>query len=128
VVVKPEPIDETVGESPIYVPENVREKYAHAQTIGTLIATGPDAFKEYTTTTERYLGNKWVPFERTVTGFSEAFAKVGDRVAFAMYGGLQVEGADGETYRILNDMDITCRVDSEVQFTDIKSRKRLGEK
>ena len=125
VVVRPDVV-ERMSEGGIIIPDADAEKHQMAQSTGTLVAMGPDAFKEYTTVTERYLDAKWVPFERNVTGFSENFAEIGDRVAFAKYGGLMVVGEDGDEYRILNDMDITARVSEKVNFTDIHSRKRVG--
>ena len=38
---------------------------------------------------------------------------MGERVLFAKYGGKIVSGADGETYRLLNDKDITAIVRDE---------------
>ena len=125
VVVRPDEV-ERVSEGGIIIPEADAEKHQMAQSTGTLVAMGPDAFKEYTTETERYINNKWVPFERSVTGFTENFADAGDRVAFAKYGGLVVIGEDGHEYRLMNDMDITARVSAKVNFTDIHARKRLG--
>jgi chaperonin GroES len=126
VVVQPDEV-ERVSEGGIIIPDADAERHQMAQSTGTLVAMGPDAFKEYTTITERFLNGKWVPFERTVTGFSENFADIGDRVAFAKYGGLSVIGEDGQEYRLMNDMDITGRVSEKVNFTDIHSRKRLSQ-
>jgi chaperonin GroES len=126
VVVQPDEV-ERVSEGGIIIPDADAERHQMAQSTGTLVAMGPDAFKEYTTVTERFLNGKWVPFERTVTGFSENFADIGDRVAFAKYGGLSVIGEDGQEYRLMNDMDITGRVSEKVNFTDIHSRKRLSQ-
>ena len=126
VVVQPDEV-ERVSEGGIIIPDADADKHQMAQSTGTLVGMGPDAFKEYTTVTERYLDGRWVPFERTVTGFSENFAEIGDRVAFAKYGGLSVIGEDGNEYRLMNDMDITGRVSDKVNFTDIHSRKRLSQ-
>jgi chaperonin GroES len=126
VVVQPDEV-ERVSEGGIIIPDADADKHQMAQSTGTLVGMGPDAFKEYTTVTERYLDGRWVPFERTVTGFSENFAEIGDRVAFAKYGGLSVIGEDGQEYRLMNDMDITGRVSDKVNFTDIHSRKRLSQ-
>ena len=127
VVIKPDEIEKKT-EGGIIIPDTEAEKHQMAQSTGVLVAVGPDAFQEYTTITERLIDNQWKPVERTKTGFSEPFANVGDRVAFAKYGGLSVTGADGEQYRILNDMDITARVNDEVNFTDLHARKRLGDR
>jgi chaperonin GroES len=125
VVVKPDDIETTTAGG-IFIPETEAQKHAHAQSTGRLMAVGPDAWKHTTKTVERVIDGQWKPVERIITGYSEPFAEVGERVAFAKYGGLQVEGEDGLTYRILNDEDITARVSDEVNFTDLKSRKRVG--
>lgn len=125
VVVKPDAVERT-SDGGIIIPDSEADKYQMAQSTGRLVAAGPDAFQEYTTLTERFIDGSWKPVERTVTGFSQAFAQTGDRVAFAKYGGLKVIGEDGEEYRILNDMDITATVSDKVNFTDIHSRKRVG--
>lgn len=124
VVVKPDDIEEVTAGG-IVIPKAHADKHALAQSTGTLVAAGPDAWKHTVTTTQRLIDGQWKDVERKITGYSQPFANVGDRVAFAKYGGLQVEGEDGKTYRILNDEDITAVVSDEVDFTDIKSRKRF---
>lgn len=127
IVVKPDDVEE-VTEGGIVIPSKVKEDHQHAQSTGILVAVGPDAFCHTTATTERLIDGNWKVVERVRTGYSEPFAEVGDRVAFAKYGGLIVEGEDGESYRILNDEDLTARVSDKVNFTDIQSRKRVGER
>jgi chaperonin GroES len=126
VVIKPDEVETTTAGG-IVIPLTEAEKHQTAQSTGVLVAVGPDAFQEYTTTTYRHIDGSWKPVEMTVTGFSQPFANVGDRVAFAKYGGLSVIGEDGEEYRILNDMDITAQVSDGINFTDIHARKRIGE-
>jgi co-chaperonin GroES (HSP10) len=89
-----------------------------AQSIGVVVAVGPDCWVDHV---ER--GPDGV---RTV-GFSGPFAQPGDRVCFAKYGGLQVNGKDGQAYRIMNDVDITAKVDEEVDLTDLKPRTAFHE-
>jgi chaperonin GroES len=125
VVVKPDEIEKKT-ESGIYIPDQVAEKHAMAQTTGVLVATGPDAFFHKVEYVERLIDNDFKTVERRISGYSEAFANIGDRIAFAKYGGLDVEGEDGNKYRILNDEDITARVNENVSFTDIKSRSPFG--
>jgi co-chaperonin GroES (HSP10) len=127
VVVLPDEIKETTEESAIYIPDSVREKHMHAQSTGVLIAVGPDAWFHSVEVVERLIDGQWKVTERRSKGYSEPFAKIGDRVAFAKYGGLQVEGEDGINYRILNDEDITAKVSEGVSFTELKSRKAVGE-
>ena len=125
VVVKPDDI-ETTTKGGIIIPETEAEKHALSQTTGVLEAVGPDAWLDRVTTIERLIDGEWKAVERRTDGYSQPFAQVGDRVAYAKFGGLQVEGADGKKYRILNDEDITAVVSDEVSFTDIKSRKAVG--
>lgn len=126
VLVKPDSVKETTEESPIFIPENVREKHMHAQSTGVLIAVGPDAYNHITEKTYRLIDGDFRMVEMRKKGYSKPFALPGDRIAFAKYGGLQVEGEDGETYRVLNDEDITAKVSEGVSFSDIKSRKPVG--
>lgn len=125
VVVRPDDI-ETKTAGGILIPEAEAEKHALSQTTGVLLAIGPDAWRHVTELTERLIDGEWKVVERKVSGYSEPFAEVGDRVAFAKFGGLQVMGEDGQKYRILNDEDITAKVSDEISFTEIKSRKAVG--
>jgi chaperonin GroES len=82
----------------IEIPENIKERSQNAQTAGTVIAIGSTAYlhKEF--------------------GGGKHWCKVGDRVAFARYGGIQLTGKDGEIYRIVEDDDILALLDAEVNF------------
>lgn len=126
VLVLPDEIEETMSEGGIFIPEPVRNQHAMAQTTGVLIAVGPDAWTHSTKIKYRMIDGAWKPVEKEVTGYSEPFAKPGERVVFAKYGGLEVKGEDGKQYRILNDEDITTLASDGVEFTNLKSRKALG--
>lgn len=115
VLIKPDEIEEKT-EGGIIIPGTVSELHAMAQSIGTFVAAGPDAYMDNVTR-----DRQGQIIERK--GFSQAFAKPGDRVAFAKYGGLQVNGKDGESYRLMNDVDVTAVVEEGVNFTDLKSRQ-----
>jgi chaperonin GroES len=127
VLVLPDPIEEEITESGIVIIQETRDKYEAAQSSGTLGAVGPDAWCHVVE--QLYAvgddGREHL-IEKRVRGYSEPFAKVGDRVAFAKYSGLRVKGEDGELYRILNDEDITCRVSDNVEFTELDTRKPLS--
>lgn len=89
VLVKPEPV-EKVTKSGIILHHDAAEREELANIIGTVVAIGPTAWM-----TEN-LGKV-------------AWCKVGDRVAFAKYGGfVMVDPEDGEKYRLINDEDCTC--------------------
>lgn len=128
VLVKPDEIPDEFGDSKIAIPEEYRKQHQLGQMAGVLVAVGPDAWKDRVTVVERKMGNgEWRPMERRVMGYSEPFAEVGERVCFAQYNGRNFEGEDGETYRLLNDEDITATVSEKVDFTEMKSRGPLGQ-
>jgi len=118
VLVKPDEV-EKVTSGGIIIPETHGERYALAQTIGVVVAIGPDAWIDHV---EKDSEGRIVKTQ----GYSKPFALPGDRVCFAKYGGLQVTGEDGQTYRIINDTDITAKVTEKVDFTDFKPRTSLG--
>ena len=127
VMVLPDPIEDQITSAGFVIPEQYRLKYEQAQATGTLVASGPDAFRHVT---ERVYhvhdGDRRELIEERVRGYSEPFAKPGDRVAFAKFSGMRVRGEDGELYIILNDEDITARVSDKVEFTELDTRKGLG--
>ena len=127
VLVKPDPIDDGIKTDRIQLPDSVKARYEQAQATGTLVAVGPDAFQHIT---ERVYnvhdGGREELIEKRVRGYSQPFASVGDRVAFAKFSGLRVSGEDGERYIILNDEDITARVSDAVEFTELDTRKGVG--
>jgi co-chaperonin GroES (HSP10) len=120
VLIKPDEIEKTSPGGIIIV--DPEERHAMAQSIGIVVAVGPDCWVDHVEVERGPDGAR----TRKV-GFSEPFAKPGDRVCFAKYGGLQVPGRDGALYRIMNDVDITARVDDEVDFTDLKPRTAFHE-
>ena len=116
VLIRPDDVEEVTAGG-IIIPGTVGELHAMAQSIGIFVEAGPDAYLDYVETEESDSGK--IVRKR---GFSKPFACSGDRVAFAKYGGLQVEGKDGKSYRIMNDVDVTAIVEDGVSFTDLKSR------
>ena len=122
VLVKPDAIDETTAGG-IVIPKSVQEQHQMSVNYGYVVALGSDCFKHSVTTVERLIDGAWKPVERTVSGYSGTFADEGDRVAFAIYSGLNITGEDGEEYKLINDEDITCRVTEKVTQTTIESRK-----
>lgn len=128
VLVKADPIDEeNEEERKIFIPEQVKLRYQQAQATGTLVAVGPDAFSHITERTYTvHDGGREELIEKKVRGYSQPFAKVGDRVAFAKFSGMRVKGEDKQEYIILNDEDITARVSDAVEFTELDTRKGLG--
>jgi chaperonin GroES len=117
VLIKPDEIEEKTAGG-IIIPGTVGELHAMAQSIGTFIEAGPDAYIDHVEKDATGQITK-------IIGYKGHFAKPGDRVAFAKYGGLQVTGKDGLAYRIMNDVDVTAVVEEGVDFTDIKSRTSM---
>lgn len=74
----------------LYIPDDRRDRDKHAQTWGTIIATGPRAFSE---------DDIW----------GDIRPKAGDRVFWARHSGGLVE-IDGKEYRIVKDKDVVARV------------------
>lgn len=122
VLIKPDDIEE-ITEGGIIIPGSVGDMHAMAQSIGTFVAAGPDAYTHYTEIHAHSDGSKTV----VTRGYKGLAAKPGDRVAFAKYGGLQVTGKDNKVYRLMNDEDVTAVVEEGVDFTDLKSRKSFHE-
>jgi chaperonin GroES len=76
----------------IILPDETKERDQFAQMQGVLIAVSPLAFT-YADSAE------WGDAEKP---------KPGDKVLFAKYAGAAVKGNDGESYRIINDKDISA--------------------
>ena len=125
VVVLPDTLEE-VTSGGIIIPPSEKEKYQLAQVSGTLVAVGPDAWVHTTSITKRLIDGQLKVVEEKTTGYSKPFAKVGDRVCFAKYVGLQFEGEDGSNYRLLNDEDITATVSEKMDFTEFRKREPLS--
>lgn len=81
----------------IEIPDTVDDRYNLAQVMGTLIAAGPVAWGE-----EKRLYGK------------DVAVQPGERVMFAKFAGTQIKGADGVTYRLIYDRDVTAKVKDEV--------------
>ena len=86
ILVLPDKVEEkTVGG--IIRPQTSRDRDQHAATTGTLVAISPLAFSFEDHPSD------WKP-------------KPGDHVIYQKYIGSEIEGKDGETYRLINDRDI----------------------
>ncbi len=85
VLIKPEKIEE-ITKGGIVIPQDAQDQEQFAVENGEVIEIGKEAWS-----LDTHKG-KW--------------AKVGDKIAFARYGGKVMEGKDGEHYRLMNDEDI----------------------
>ena len=121
-------IEDKMKDSLIELLPDTIEAQQSSNASGTLVEAGPDAFQH---ATERvYNGefgfdrNKLV--EERKRGYSEPFAVAGDRISFAKFAGQKYRGKDNKRYLVLNDEDITCRLDDEVELSDLKVRQGVG--
>ena len=85
VLVKPDDVEERT-KGGLYIPDTVRDQQRMAQVKATLVAVGGNAFSDWT---------KPIP-------------KIGDRLYIGKYTGDRFQGADGETYQLINDKDVGC--------------------
>jgi chaperonin GroES len=92
VVVKPDDA-ETVTKGGIIIPDTVAERKGMAGVNGVLIAAGDNA---------------WEEAKNRAPGF--VAPKVGERIMFAKYGGVEFKRGD-EMFRIMNDEDIIGRLE-----------------
>ena len=128
VLVSPDKVKIKADDSLIQLPEAVQKAYEQAESCGTLVAVGPDAFKHVTRRIYNVHDNgQRELIEEQVSGYSEPFANIGDRISFAKYTGQVYRGEDGERYLVLNDEDITCKVSDKVRLTNLDTRKGLGD-
>jgi len=84
---------EAVTKGGIFLPETEVDKQKFAQCKATLIAVGINAFSEAKRNPD------FTPPEP------------GARVLIAKYGGIMVKGKDGVEYRLMNDEDVTARLE-----------------
>lgn len=92
VVVLPDPVEE-MTKGGIILTQTHTEREQHAAVRGLLVAVGVNAWCE----------------ARAARDFDPPVP--GERVMFAKYGGSSFEGADGQTYRMMNDEDVVGRLE-----------------
>lgn len=103
VLVRPDKLAETLGDTALFVPDEVLKQHQQAQCTGVFVEAGDEAWLDY----------------------RQAFAQSGERVLFAKFGGVEATGSDGEGYRVMNDVDISAVVDDDVHFDQLISREPL---
>ncbi len=119
-------IEEKVKDQLIELLQDTIDAQQTSNASGTLIEAGPDAFKHVTARKYRINGTRKELIEESVRGYSQPFALPGDRISFAKFAGQKYKGKDGKRYLVVNDEDITCRLDDEVELSDLKVRKGAG--
>ena len=126
VLILADQIEDGLKTNKIELPEDVKEKYQSAQASGEVVAVGPDAFEHTTERTYGVDGGELKLLGVSKKGYSEPFAVVGDRISFAKYAGQKYTGKDDKRYLVINDEDITCKLDVEVELSDLKVREPAG--
>jgi len=116
-------IEDKVKDSVIELLPDTIEAQQASNASGTLIEAGPDAFSHVTERKYAVRSGGLEFVEESRRGYSEPFANVGDRISFAKFAGQKYRGKDGKRYLVLNDEDITCRLDDEVELSDLKIRE-----
>ena len=120
-------IEEQMKDSVIKLLQDTIDAQQSSNASGTLVEAGPDAFLHVTETKYKVDSNgDGSIYEVATRGYSEPFAVPGDRISFAKFAGQKYDGKDGKKYLVLNDEDITCRLDDEVVLTDLTVRQGAG--
>lgn len=102
-IIQQDALEETYGESQIViVRENEKLERAAVQT-GRIVAMGPDCWKAFRQIDENGTERNGLPW-----------AKIGDHVMYAKYGGAFItDPGSGVEYILLNDEDISVIIEDE---------------
>jgi co-chaperonin GroES (HSP10) len=119
-------IEEKVKETVIELLPDTIEAQQSSNASGVVVAIGPDAFQHVTEKKYRNIDGELRLAEVSKRGYSQPFAKPGDRISFAKFAGYKYLGKDNKRYLVMNDEDITCKIDAEVELSDLKVRKGAG--
>jgi co-chaperonin GroES (HSP10) len=97
VLVLPKVIEETT-ESGIVIATDYLEKEQMAQLFATVIAVSPVAWSDVKGRDGQSVG---------------ALVEPGDEIMIAKYAGYLIDGKDGQSYRLIGDLDVKAKVDKE---------------
>ena len=87
---------EKVTSGGIHIPDDIKARQSMGAVSGLLVAAGPQAFA--------YDSNRLVRWEGSRP-------KPGDRIVFSRYSGEEYPGADGRTYRVMQDTSVGAVVE-----------------
>lgn len=96
VLIKPQEVKEVSKGGIILTTEKSKEREQMANTTGIVVAMGGQCYADE----------------------PAPWCQVGDKVIFAKYAGLLYLGKDGNSYRMVNDKDITGTLDADVTLVD----------
>ena len=116
-------IDDGLKTDMIELPKDIKEKYQSAVASGVMVEAGPDAFMHRV---EMVYDSTGAMTEKRVSSYSTPFAAEGDRISFAKYAGQKYTGKDNKRYLVMLDDDITCKLDDEVELSDLRVREPAG--
>lgn len=119
-------IEEKVKDTLIELLPDTMEAQQTSNASGTVVAIGPDAFQHRTEFIYKIHQGREELAEKRVSCYSVPFAVPGDRISFAKFAGQKYKGKDDKRYLVINDTDITCKLDDEVELSDLKIRKGAG--
>ncbi len=97
-----------------------------ANASGVLVEAGPDAWCHIVEKVYRVIDGAMRHVETRTRGYAGPFAVAGERISFAKYAGKKYIGKDGKNYLVVNDEDITARLDDDVELSDLNVRKGVG--
>jgi len=126
VLIYPDQVNEQLKDSVIELLQDTIDQNQSANASGTLVSVGPDAWQHITERVFRIIDGQMRHVESRKKGYSQPFAQVGDRISFAKWAGQKYNGKDGKLYLVVNDEDVTCKIDKEVELTDLNIRKGAG--
>ena len=127
VVIKPDPLSEveqkelerfqslkSAGFELADVGDNKKRKESHVHT-GTVIAVGSQCWIGHAVNVLLHYDElrEFGWSDELLRDAAKSWAKVGDRIYFAKYGGYEIE-VSGEKYRVMNDEDVTAIITGEV--------------
>jgi len=90
ILVMPEKVEEKT-KGGIYIPNDTQDQEQHASEKGVVVEIGPEAWQ--------------------LDIHKKPWAKIGDKVAFAIRAGRVMRGNDGGYYRLMNDEDVLATLE-----------------
>ena len=104
ILILPDKVPEEITEGGIVIPVTEIEKYQVAQPTGRIVAVGPDAWADK----------------------PKPWAFPGDRVVFNHYAGMLLSDAEGNEYRMCNDVEVLAVIDDSIKLGELTRRTRYG--
>ena len=126
VLIYPDQIKDKMQNELIELLPDTIDAQQSANASGILVEAGPDAWCHIVEKVYRLMDGTMRHVETRKRGYAGPFAEAGERISFAKYAGKKYVGKDGKDYLVVNDEDVTCRLDEEVELSDLTVRKGAG--